>query len=257
MIGFFIKKAFFDGWDNLVSLMLMNLVFTALFALGVALPSTLGAPTWLIVVCGALTLAASAVWWSVCVYSLNVVADFKGFRFADIRSSLKSALVPGLQIGLFLALIFVVVTTGLPFYLEFGGFFGVLAAGLVFWCGFVVLLALQYYIPIRSRLGGGLKKNLRKCFLLLLDNPGFSLFLFIYNLFNVVISIFTAGLLPGLAGVALGEDVALRLRLYKYDWLEAHPEADRKKIPWDELLQEDRELVGTRTIKNMFFPWKD
>jgi hypothetical protein len=35
----------------------------------------------------------------------------------------------------------------------------------------VVLLALQYYVPLRSRMGGGLKKNLSKSFLLFIDNP--------------------------------------------------------------------------------------
>jgi len=257
MVGFFIKKSFFDGWDNLFSLMLMNVVFIAIFGLGAALPSGLEAPTWLILALGALTLAAGSAWWSVCVHSLNAVADFKAFRIADIRASFKAAAVPGLQIGLFLALVFLIVTTGLPFYLSFGGFLGVLAAGVIFWCGIVVLLALQYYIPLRSRLGGGFKKNLRKSFLLFLDNPGFSLFLFLYNLATLILSIFTAGLLPGLAGIALASDVALRLRLFKYDWLEANPEANRRKVPWDDLLEEDRELVGKRTFKGMFFPWKD
>jgi len=49
----------------------------------------------------------------------------------------------------------------------------------------------------------------------------------------------------------------VRLRLLKYDWLEAHPDANRKKIPWDELLIEEREKTGTRTLKNLIFPWKD
>jgi hypothetical protein len=74
---------------------------------------------------------------------------------------------------------------------------------------------------------------------------------------TLVLSVFTAGLLPGLAGIALSADVALRLRLFKYDWLEANPEANRRKVPWDDLLEEDRELVGTRTFKGMFFPWKE
>ena len=257
MIGFFLKKSFFDGWDNLFSLMLLNIGFIAIFGLGAAMPSGLGAPSWVIIASGALSLAAISIWWSVCVRALNAVADFKAFRIADIRAAFKPAIVPGIQVGLFLAAIFLIITTGLPFYLSLGGVLGVLAAGVVFWCGIVVLLALQYYIPIRSRMGGGLKKKLRKCFLLFIDNPGFSLFLFIYNLATLVLSVFTAGLLPGLAGIALASDVALRLRLFKYDWLEANPEANRRKVPWDELLEEERELVGKRTIRNMFFPWKD
>jgi len=45
--------------------------------------------------------------------------------------------------------------------------------------------------------------------------------------------------------------------MYKYDYLEAEADADRKHIPWDELLYEERESVGNRSLKNMIFPWKD
>ena len=62
---------------------------------------------------------------------------------------------------------------------------------------------------------------------------------------------------PGPVGVLLYLDEALRLRLLKYDYLEANPEADRKKIPWDALLIDEREKTGDRTLKNFIFPWKD
>ena len=83
------------------------------------------------------------------------------------------------------------------------------------------------------------------------------LFLLAYNLVTIVLSFFLAFLVPGFAGVALAGDVALRLRMYKYDWLEANPGAKRNEVPWDELLGEDRELVGKRTLKGMIFPWKE
>jgi hypothetical protein len=257
MVGFLIKKAFFDGWDNLLTLLVLNLGFTLLFGLGIVLPGSLNAPLWLSIALAALTLLLVSVWWSACVYALNGVADFSSFRYSGLAASFKASLAPGLQVGGFLAALLVVVSVGLPFYLSLGGFMGTLAAGVVFWCAVMLILALQYYIPVRSRLGGGFKKNLRKSFLLFLDNPGFSLFLLFYNLIGLAVSFFLVGLLPGLAGVALALDDALRLRLYKYDWLEAHPEGSRKEVPWDDLLVEDRELVGKRTLKGMFFPWKE
>jgi hypothetical protein len=70
-------------------------------------------------------------------------------------------------------------------------------------------------------------------------------------------SLFLALLLPGPAGMLLLMDEALRLRLRKYDYLEANPRADRRKIPWKELLEEDVELTGTRTLRNFIFPWKE
>jgi hypothetical protein len=50
-------------------------------------------------------------------------------------------------------------------------------------------------------------------------------------------------------------DEALRIRLLKYDWLEENP--GRRKIPWDILLEDEREKTGSRTIKGLIFPWKD
>ena len=36
MKGFFIKKAFFDGWDNLIAMVVLNLIYVALFLLGLS-----------------------------------------------------------------------------------------------------------------------------------------------------------------------------------------------------------------------------
>jgi len=169
----------------------------------------------------------------------------------------KSGLVSGLQVGALLVVGFLVISVGLPFYMKLGGIMGALAAGVIFWCAVIILLAVQYYIPLRARLGGGLKKNLRKSFIVFFDNPGFSVFLFLYSAVNLALSFFLAFLIPGFAGVALAENVALRLRLYKYDWIEEHPDANRREIPWETLLEEDQDLVGKRTLKGMFFPWKE
>jgi len=257
MVGFFIKKAFFDGWDHLFSLILLNLGFVVLIALGFALPGAVGLPSWAAVSLGVLALAAASVWWSASIYALKGVADFGSFHIRDLWSYIKEGLVPGLQYGAFLVAGWFVVSVGLPFYLSLGGILGALAAGVIFWCAIILALSLQYYIPLRARLGGGLKKNLRKSFVMFFDNPGFSIFLLLHSAVTLVISVFLAFLLPGFGGVALAQDVALRLRLYKYDWIEANPGANRRAVPWEELLVEDSELVGKRTLKGMFFPWKE
>jgi hypothetical protein len=257
MIGFFIKKAFFDGWDHLFSLILLNLGYVLALSIGLVLPGSLGFPGWASTVLGILSLAAGAVWWSASVFAMQSVADFGSFHARDIVKHLRQGLAPGLQIGAALVIGWYLLSVGLPFYLSLGGILGALAAGVIFWCFIIVSLALQYYIPLRARLGGGLRKNLRKSFVMFFDNPGFSIFLFLYGAVTLALSLLLAFLLPGFAGLALAQDVALRLRLYKYDWLEANPEANRRKVPWDELLEEDRELVGKRTLKGMFFPWKE
>ena len=49
----------------------------------------------------------------------------------------------------------------------------------------------------------------------------------------------------------------MKLRLYKYDYLEENPDAKRNDIPWDALLIDERERVGKRTLRGMIFPWKE
>jgi uncharacterized membrane protein YesL len=257
MIGFFIKKSFFDGWDHLFGLVLLNLGFIACLALGFVLPGSIQAPEWLSLSLTVVSLAAGSVWWSACVYALKDVSDFGSLHARDIWGFVKRGLVSGLQVGALLVVGFFVVSVGLPFYMKLGGIMGALAAGVIFWCAVIILLAVQYYIPLRARLGGGFKKNVRKSFIVFFDNPGFSIFLFLYSAVNLALSFFLAFLIPGFAGIALAENVALRLRLYKYDWIEEHPDAKRSEIPWETLLEEDRDLVGKRTLKGMFFPWKE
>ena len=68
-------------------------------------------------------------------------------------------------------------------------------------------------------------------------------------------------MLPGVNGITLSNMNALRLRLYKYDWLEEHPdyENDRDKradVPWDQLIADDKESLGERKLLSFIFPWK-
>jgi hypothetical protein len=257
MTGFFLKKAFFDGWDNLFTLALMNVGFILIAVPGILLPGAFAASAWIVPASMIFSLVAGALWWSACVHALKAVADFGSVKFADMLPALRKALIPGLQLGGILSGLWFVLVVGLPFYLERGGIFGIMAAGILFWFALVLFLALQYYLPLRARLGGGFRKNIRKSLILFFDNPWFSIMLFMYNSGTFVLSFFMAFLMPGLAGIALALDDALRLRLYKYDWIEANPSASRRSPPWDELLKEDRELVGKRSLKGMIFPWKE
>ncbi len=90
-----------------------------------------------------------------------------------------------------------------------------------------------------------------------MDNTFFSIFLGIYTIVILGVSFFTALLIPGISVILLAHQIALKLRLYKYDYLEENSEASRNKIPWEELLYEEKVRIGTRTIKGMIFPWKE
>ncbi|MFW5683534.1 MAG: hypothetical protein ACOC1I_01640, partial [Spirochaetota bacterium] len=131
------------------------------------------------------------------------------------------------------------------------------AAVFLFWAILVWALAGQFYFPIRAQLDDKITKVLRKCFVIFFDNTVFAIVVGIGTIVVSAGSAFTAFLIPGIGGLLIWHQVALKLRLYKYDYLEEHPDANRKDIPWDALLIDEKDRVGKRTLRGMIFPWKE
>jgi hypothetical protein len=340
MFGFLVKKAFFDMWDNMFRIILLNLAFLLALAL-IALPSlvsgipanaaqaaadasaatgtggsaapaaapvaTVEAPVseeqaqkdfstfldqcvakpfttplarifltmgpvrgvqligmligrqplivlpLLILLVG---LAAFVVLCGAASRMTSDIADYKQPGFADLVGFVKETWANSLLGSGLLAVYLLVMSVAFPFYAG-RGVVGWLAMGLLFWVTVAALLAAQYFFPIQGRLDRKFRKIVRKSFLLLFDNTFFTIGLLLVALVVLVGSAFTAFLLPGAATIFLWWNVALKLRIYKYDWLEQNPGANRRKVPWDALLIDDRERVGKRTLKGMIFPWKE
>ncbi len=260
MIVFFIKKNFFDGWDHLLSLVFPNLLvfglvvgsyFLADLALHVSVFASL--PVLGIFWC-AITVAVFA--FGPCAAR---IASFKSVTFKDWLGNFRHSWKDGLLFGLITFLLLLLGTITIPFYLQMEGMVGLFLAALVFWFLFVCVLSLQWFLPVKSLMNNDFKKCLKKSFIIFFDNPGFSLFMFIYTLFLAVLSVVLFMIVPSFCGILLAQTNALRLRLYKYDWLEAHPEAspaEKKHLPWQELVAEDQENIGPRTLKGFIFPWK-
>lgn len=261
MIGFFLKKNFFDGWDhflplagfNIVLIVVIFLFFTLIYALS-SIPilafCTLGAGC---LVFGVLLLTISNM--------TAQIADYKSFSIKDIMEEMRQAWLHGSLFAGLELLSFALISITIPYYFALKNFLGFFLGISVIWIFIIIQLSLLWFFPIRSRLESNFRKCLKKCFIIFFDNTGFTLFMVIYSLILIVLTPFLAFLMPGFSGLLLAWNNAFKLRMYKYDWLEQHPEIPlkiaRKQIPWDELLAEDRETVGTRSIKNLIFPWKD
>ena len=258
MIGFFIKKAFFDGWDNLISLVVLNLgfllVIAALFgALELLAISTLGGIVVIVVVIALYSFYLGAVSYQTKEYAWYTRPGFAHFWGAFRSLWRHSLLYTGLSLVIFALTVFVI-----PFYFSYNNFFGLVVSVFLFWLALLLVLALFYFYPLAVQMPQDKPlKSLRKSFILLVDNLGFTLFLALYKLFNLLVSILFATLIPGVGGLQLSGQIALKLLLFKYDYLEENPEANRKKIPWEALLFDEREKVGPRSFKGMIFPWKE
>jgi hypothetical protein len=164
--------------------------------------------------------------------------------------------------ALIVAVLSVMAVVVIPFYFRMNSLVGLALSAVIFWVRVLSVLAFQWFIPLRFLLNNDLFfKSLKKCYIIFFDNATFSICYFMYQLVIMALSLFLGFLLPSFSGIVLAQTNALRLRLYKYDWLEAHPELppgkERKHIPWDEVLAEDRETLGPRSLKSFIFPWKD
>ena len=260
MIGFLLKKTFYDGWDNLLRLVFLNLGFLASVALPLFLSGAI--PVALV---SLLVLALGFVWCFVylcaAALSLRAVSDHGSFGFADFWGNLKAGWKAGALMGAVSAMLFLLLWQVIPFYLAMESILGFLLAAVLFWTFLLTAVSLQFFLAIRARLDTQPRKIIRKCFVIFFDNPGFAVFCLLNCAATLALSLPFGLLIPGPAGALLFLDEALRLRLLKYDWLEANPEAEpssrRRQIPWDEILIEEREKIGTRSLKNFIFPWKD
>lgn len=268
MIGFFIKKNFCDGWDHILWIIVFNLLSSALLVagyLGISFIAGLADTT-------AIFLALSIVFAIVIFFLLNCllssismectrIVNFSSVEYKNVFTHLFDDWKDSACLTLVLAAAVLIGAFVIPWYLEQGTMIGILLSAFIAWFLIIGLLALQWYFPLKSQLKGGFKKTFKKCFLIFFDNTGFSIFMFLYNLFLAALSPFLAFLMPSFAGIIMAQNNALRLRMYKYDWMEEHPgltpKEANKLVPWDELLADDKETLGPRSFRSFIFPWKD
>lgn len=274
MLGFFFKKNFYDGWDNVLFIFVPNLILDVffligggLFYLGTKVNGTAGIIIWgctvlLVIIAGSILSLAWAE-------SAAKIADYESAEIKPFFTSLKTCIKDGILYGIVLFAVLLVSAAGIIFYFRpVSGatlpFIGLMAGSVFFWIMLTIISALFWYPSLRAIMHNPFKKSIKKCFIILFDNIGSCVVLGIYNFFLLIISIVMVGLAPGLGGIGLSRVNFLRILLKKYDYLEiAEKEAAgkkpvfRNKIPWQELLKEDIEITGSRSIKSFFMPWKE
>lgn len=274
MLGFFFKKNFYDGWDNVLFIFVPNLILDVffligggLFYLGTKVNGTAGIIIWGCTVL--LVITAGSILSLAWAESAAKIADYEAAEIKPFFTSLKTCIKDGILYGIVLFAVLIISAAGIIFYFRpVSGatlpFIGLMAGSVFFWIMLTIISALFWYPSLRAIMHNPFKKSIKKCFIILFDNIGSCVVLGIYNFFLLIISIVMVGLAPGLGGIGLSRVNFLRILLKKYDYLEiAEKEAAgkkpvfRNKIPWQELLKEDIEITGSRSIKSFFMPWKE
>lgn len=257
MILFLIKKSFFNVWDNLSRVVLVNLgfvvcLFLMLFPAFVFGRSVISVIIFLFpgFVCLHLYLGAVGLFFK--ELSDSAVASVKLIK-RGFRISWKKSLV----LGLLDCAVLLAIVVGLPFYFSLNNILGFAGGILLFWAGMCWVMAAQFFFPLQLSMSGSLRTTIKKAFLITLDNPFFTFFVLVFSIFLFILSVIFAFIAPGIGSIFMLQLNALRLRLYKYDWLEENPDSPRNKIPWKELLVEEDERLGSRSFKGTIFPWRD
>lgn len=264
MFGFLLKKSFCDGWDNLLSLFLINIVNLfvgfGFFFLFYAIAQT--DLNWVLMIAFLLMIIVFTVFAFAYGELAARIADFDGVKFLDFFKEIPGVLKDAVLFAVMICLIGVISVVCLNYYfIQQQSTVGFFMGAIILWLDVFLILSLMWFVPIRSTMHNNFTKVLRKCFIVFFDNTGFTLAVFLYNLVLFAISVVFIGMMPGMTGILIANCNALRLRLYKYDYLEEHPElktkAERRRIPWEELIYDDRETLGPRKFKSFLFPWKE
>ncbi len=272
MFGFFLKKNLCDVWDNMLHTILINLPMMLLFVLGYFFCARMS---------GIQSLGNTGIMISVTVCCLiwgilylaegenaAKISRYEGPRYKLFLKQILPSIKDGILLGLCASILILAVLISLPYYFKIwhpmdgseGNWVGLLMMSCVFWVVVIASLAIQWILPVRSLMHNSFRKCLKKSFIIFFDNPIFSLGVALVNIANILISFVSLGILNGPATTAITLTNALRLRLYKYDWLEINPgltKAQRKEVPWEELIAKDKEMLGPRRLRSFLFPWKD
>jgi uncharacterized membrane protein YesL len=252
-----LNKAFWDAWDNMGRLLLINFVMILLLAIPVFLPKTLIQ----IPVLSVLSLVSSILLIFVYIGAVSAyvrdLVHYKSPELKDIIGHLQESWKKSLILGAGALFFYFICFTGFQFYSALGNIMGLIGMAFLFWISVIVSIAILFFFPVMNNLDKNMIKILKKSFILFFDNTGTALVLFLAIIVNTILSFALAFILPGIGGILILQESCMKLLIFKYDYLEENPDADRKKIPWNALIREEREKVGTRTLKGTIFPWKD
>jgi len=267
MISFFLKKNFCDGWDNLFFIVASNL-FPIIVVVAGFFGIRYAANKPFVIQALSIILFTGILMMVVFAFGANAakIANFDTPSFGAFFRCFSYSWKVGLLFGIMISTGLLIAKLGILYYLNMFGasqnIIWFLPAALLCWFVIVCAIAFQWFIPLYFlQETNNFSKCFKKSFIIFFDNPLFSIGMFIHNVLLFTLSLCFVLLLPGFSGITISSMNALRLRLYKYDWIEEHPEiansrVKRSKVPWDELLADDKESLGPRKISSFLFPWR-
>ena len=145
MIGFLLKKNFFDLWDNIFKIALINGGFIVSLSFPVFIPRLFAPFSYTGMALMLIGFLWCFVYLSAAAMSLKALSDYSTFGFADFFTNLKTFWPTGLFLGSIVFFGYIIFVMVIPFYLSMNSMLGLLLAVLIFWTMVVTLLSLQFF----------------------------------------------------------------------------------------------------------------
>lgn len=246
MYKLLLKKSFFDGWDHILILFLTNIVFAAAILLILYTDSFFLVPVILLFFSFHLLGMSGAAY--------NMTGDVGKWYEGYVKAIRKAGHF--FVFYFVLLLVFLMLGYAAPLYLSTGDFFLYTIGFFLLFAGLVILIALMYYYPLCMMLENDKPFTiLKKCFIVLFDNFGFSIYCLMKNICDMAVSVLTMFLMPGIVGVTITQTNALRFIMLRYDWME-EKKVGKHNVSADMYLAPVFEQYRERNLRTLFFPWK-
>jgi len=255
MFLFLIKKAFFDFWDHLGAILIINLGYFAIFALVIYVPSPFAPLPILSLLTYFIKFSFFFLYTGAVNRMLKQHADFSKASFSDFMPHLKASWRSSVLFAGFMLGIFLIVMISFNYFKLVAGLMSALGFSILFWIIVICCMSLPYFFPFEARSNENFVTCLKMAIRMFIDNVLFSFGLLIGALIIAGTSAFFGFIIPGFGMLLLWYNVAVRLRLAKYDYLAQNPDSKRWNIPWKEILADDMQRLSSRTLKRLIFPW--
>jgi hypothetical protein len=255
MLKYVIRKWFFDCWDHLGFLLVSNIFFT--FSIVLVLMPGFNQTVQLFFLSLALNIAGGLLFFlqiATVVESIQHISDFGRPGFSQWLPSLKAHWSSVLIFGVVTMIVISSIRFGLYAMPTIMGPSALIPQALLFWALVIWLGFSAWFVPLETETNSSGFVNIRKSFLLSMDNPGMIVLLLAGSVLILGLSIVTFTVFPGVLGLILWHKTLLRVTLLAYEWREEHHLAPGDKVPWTRVLPAEQRKIGPRSLKSFFFP---
>lgn len=253
MISFLIKRSFWSFWENMLSMVLINLFFIIHVALvAVALNFLMSNLIVMIVIIAIVSISALFYLITVSKLVFELLKNQERITIRKFFQNYKSSVVQSIPMLIFCLIYFSLLLFTMRNYTKLEG---TMVTTVIFfllaWIILFSLIAFGYFLSLQHHMNDKLFVTIKKCLILFFAHPLLSIVLAFFTIFQLSISVVLLFFLPGISSVIVLWEEATRILMLKYDYIEKNPDIDIRKFPWDVVLADEKERLGHKSVRDL------